>query len=302
MRGYLPPELLKVLGLVTRSTPDPYRQLYWYAGYRVGLSRDQCEALMQPGPLPPRFRYRRFTVPKPDGGQREILEPGVDLKAAQRQILRRYLNRARVHPAALGFREGRSIADHAWAHAGAAVIITADIEDFFPSTTADRVFLYWKEHFPYYITGADLFTRLTTHHGGLPQGAPTSPALSNALNYAMDAALTGLARDGTYTRYADDLAFSWPDGGRPPADFYLQVRATLRQYGYRMNKHKGWHQWHRRDEPKLTGVVLTAEGGVDVPRAMRRMMDDLRRTATTPAQKQRLAGYENYRRMVTTRP
>src|SRR5207237_495069 len=76
---------------------------------------------------------------------------------------------------------------------------------------------------------ARLLTLLTTLDGGLPQGAPTSPGLSNFVNRELDARLAARAAvaGARYTRYCDDLAFSWPAGWGPPSGFERNVRAAL---------------------------------------------------------------------------
>src|SRR5262249_44280484 len=148
------------------------------------------------------------------------------LKTIQRRILRRLLGRLRCHPAATGFERGRSIVTNARAHVGKAVVVQMDLKDFFTSTTTRRVRKYFRKT-GWNREAADLLIRLCTHQGGLPQGAPTSPRLSNLVNYRLDARLARLAgrrrlydprtgqRIGSreigakYTRYADDLTFSF---------------------------------------------------------------------------------------------
>ncbi len=306
MWNNLPGPIRKLFGLFANPYRPPVKHpyewpLYMMATYRLGLSMDAAHQLMDGGPMPPRFRYRHFSIPKKDGSPREIVEPGPMLKAVQRKILRLYLSKPKPHPAAFGFRRKKSIADHAWAHAGAATIITADIEDFFPNTTRQRVKSWWHAQ-GFSTLETRLLTSLTTYRGSLPQGAPTSPALSNLVNAEMDAALDRRARQsgGTYTRYADDLVFSWPHGWEPPADFEQAVRAVLRESGYRLHPRKGWHVWRRREEPQITGIRLTRQGTVDIPDSMRRIMHALARSDDKHDQ-ERLAGYIGYEQMITHR-
>src|SRR5258708_14927936 len=145
----LPGTLRKLLGLpAMRHSPVQHPgewPLIVLAVYRLGIKRELVYRLMDGGPLPRRFRYRHFTVAKKDGSARLIVAPGPDLMAVQRKILKQFLSKPKPNSAALGFRRKKSIADHAWAHAGAAIIITADIEDFFPSTTRQRVKKWWHD-------------------------------------------------------------------------------------------------------------------------------------------------------------
>src|SRR5258708_35117261 len=254
---------------------------------------------MEGGPMLRRYRYRHFTVAKKNGSSREIVEPGPARKRAKRKILKVLLKKCKPHSWALGFQRKKSIADHAWAHAGAATIITADIQDFFPSTTRQRVKKWWHER-GYSTLEVRLLTSLTTYRGSLPQGAPTSPALSNLINAELDAAIDRRVREsgGRYTRYSDDMVFSWPDGYSPPADFEHAVRALLRHAGYSLHPDKGWHVWRRQEEPEVTGVVLTRRGKVDIPESMQRVIRLLALSENLTDQR-RLEGYTGYRRMIT---
>jgi RNA-directed DNA polymerase len=205
------------------------------------------------------------------------------------------------HPAAVAYQKGKSTANHVWAHAGAEVVITADVRDFFPNTRTDRVEAWWRER----VDGdtARLLTVLTTDRGGLPQGAPTSPALSNLVNFELDARLArrAAAAGARYTRYCDDLAFSWPVGSAPLADFERGVRAVLHEFGYSLHPEKGWRVYQRGDEPEVTGAILTRSGGVRLPDRLRRAMRTLARSAD-PRDAQRLEGYQGYAAMVTEPP
>ncbi|HLY25241.1 MAG TPA: reverse transcriptase family protein [Aggregatilineales bacterium] len=266
---------------------------------RLGIKRELVYRLLNDGPLPRRFRYRHFAVAKKDGSARQIVAPGPDLMEVQRKILKQLLRKAKPHPSAIGFRTKKSIADHAWAHAGAAIIITADIEDFFPSTPRQRVKEWWHNQ-GYSTLETRLLTSLTTYLGSLPQGAPTSPALSNLVNAELDGAIERRVRQsgGSYTRYSDDMVFSWPAPFCPPADFENAIRTLLRGAGYQLHPGKGWHLWYRQEQPQVTGVILTKRGTADIPPSMLRIMQVLARS-TDGDDLARLAGYEGYRRMVT---
>lgn len=253
------------------------------------------------GTLEPHFRYHRFTRPKRDGGRREISEPDPKLKGLQHKILNRYLVAEQPHPAALAYRVGQSTADHIWNHAGAAIVVVADVQDFFPNTRSERIEDWWRERVD--ADTARLLTLLTTDRGGLPQGAPTSPALSNVVNRELD---TGLAQRAAvagarYSRYCDDIAFSWPRSPGVPSGFEPGVRGLLHEYGYNLHPTKGWRVYDRSDEPEITGAILTRGGGVRLPERIRAVMRELARSSD-PKDEQRLSGYEGYAEMVTRTP
>lgn len=268
---------------------------------RLGLPPGTFRDVLAAGSLHPHFHYRRFTKPKKGGGLREVVEPDARLKRVQRELIARYFGAEQPHPAALAYRAKRSIADHVWPHAGAELIVTADVEDFFPATRAGRVEDWWRERVDDPL--ARLLTLLTTDSGGLPQGAPTSPGLSNFVNSELDERLAARAvtAGALYTRYCDDMVFSWRRGSGPPSDFENGVRATLHEFGYNLHPKKGWRVHNRRDEPEVTGVILTRHGGVRLPERLRRTMRTLGRSYD-PHDADRLAGYRGYEAMVRKRP
>jgi hypothetical protein len=125
--------------------------------------------------------YHEFTIPKRTGRRRSIAAPSEPLKEMQRKILHRLLGRLRSHPSATGFERGQSIVTNAIPHAASEVVIRMDVRDFFASTSAARVhqffrFVGWDEQ------ASKILTRICAHKDGLPQGAPTSPRLSNLVN------------------------------------------------------------------------------------------------------------------------
>lgn len=172
--------------------------------------------------------YVQFTIPKANGSLRIISAPKRRLKACQHKILRHILSPLAIHGAAHGFVPGRSIATHAEKHAGSALVVKMDLQQFFPTIVFPRVKGFFRKiGYPEQVATvlALLCTeapRQSVEHQGktfhvalqdrcLPQGAPTSPTLTNLLCVRMDRRISGLARKlgWKYSRYADDLAFSW---------------------------------------------------------------------------------------------
>ena len=161
--------------------------------------------------------YRIFRIPKRDGQYRIIESPVFELKRIQRWICWNILLKFRPTKSCYGFMKGKSICDNAKQHVGKPAILRLDIKDFFPSINKDmvrQVFLNFQ--YPDHI--AELFAEITTFKGHIPQGAPTSPAISNIVSYLFDRRIEGYLnvlnknskyRDKVvYTRYADDLTFS----------------------------------------------------------------------------------------------
>jgi len=263
--------------------------------------------------------YREFEIPKRSGGTRRILAPDNATKALHRRILHRLLGRLRSHPAAHGFEKGRSIVTNAQAHVGQAVVVRMDLKDFFPATRAKRIRNYFRR-IGWNRPAARLLTYLCTFEGGLPQGAPTSPRLSSLVNYRLDARLTGLAarrrivdhfRGGghlgtreigaAYTRYADDLTFSFPTDNAADIRYVIRVtRFIVGREGYELHLHKKLQIRRRHDRQQVTGLVVNERA--NLPRATRRWLRAVEhrlavhgRSTLTPEQ---LAGWRAYRAMV----
>jgi RNA-directed DNA polymerase len=216
--------------------------------------------------------YRELKLPKKSGGTRTIHAPDDNLKNLQRTILRRVLGGLSAHPAAMGFERGQSIATNAAVHVGKAVILKMDLRDFFMRTTAKRVRAYFVK-IGWGGEAADALVRLTTHRGGLPQGAPTSPRLSNLVNYGLDARLfaLGMKVGATYTRYADDMTFSIPDDHRMTvAQLILVTRDAVKEYGYQLHTDKKLRILRRHDRMTVTGLVCNQT--LNLPREMRRKL------------------------------
>jgi len=247
--------------------------------------------------------YRRFQVPKRAGGRRTIYEPGEELKRVQRLLLRKLFRRLSAHACAHGFERGKSTVTGALPHARKRVVLRMDLRDFFASTKAARVRDYFARA-GWDADAAQLLTRLCTHEGALPQGAPTSPRLSNLVNFKLDARLDALARKcgADYTRYADDMTFSFADGRHEQlAPLIRAAKKILREEGYELNARKKLRIRRRHQRQTVTGLVVN--DGVALPRATRRWLRAVehrasqgRETTLTPAQ---LEGWRALSQMVS---
>lgn len=252
--------------------------------------------------------YTRRWLPKADGSARLLEAPKRELKDVQRLVLRQVLDRIPPHPAAHGFRPGRSALTAAAPHAGRAVVVRLDLEAFFAGVSAGRVYgLFRLAGYPEPVahTLAGLCTtvtplavlraapgaapgsrpgpgdavdrrrRLLHHLAGphLAQGSPTSPGLANLVAHRLDRRLTGLAArlGATYTRYADDLAFSGERAlGRAVDRVVAQVAEIARDEGFRL--HDGKTRVRTASQRQVvTGLVVNV-----APQAARHEYDRLR--------------------------
>jgi RNA-directed DNA polymerase len=248
--------------------------------------------------------YQEFTLPKRSGGQRTIHAPNPKLKEIQRTILIRLLARLKSHPNVTGFEKRHSIVTNAKVHQGSTVILRMDIQEFFPATSANRVLAYFRA-IGWDTKTAKLLTALCTYKGSIPQGAPTSPRLSNLVNYEMDARLNGLAKraNAAYTRYADDITFSFTEDSHE--NICLTIRMTkkiLSEYGYRIHHKKKLHIRRKHQCQQVTGLVVNEK--VSLPRRTRRWLRAVKHHLTTgrPASltPQQLTGWQALQYMIET--
>ncbi|MBI4859381.1 MAG: RNA-directed DNA polymerase [Candidatus Riflebacteria bacterium] len=245
-----------------------------------------------------RLHYVRFTVPKKSGGTRELSSPHRALAAAQRWVLTSVLDKVPTLPAAHGFVKGRSTVTNASVHVNRAVVVNLDLVDFFPSITFPRVRGVFQRlgYSPAAATVLALLAteapRRTVAYAGktfhvatgpraLPQGACTSPALSNLVARGLDARLSGIAAKlgFAYTRYADDLTFSGPDEVQNLVGYLMaRVRHIAGDEGFAVNEAKTRVQ-RRNTAQQVTGIVVNQRP--NVPRTeVRRLRAILHRAAT----------------------
>jgi RNA-directed DNA polymerase len=208
--------------------------------------------------------YLSFYVPKPGGERRLIQHPAAALKAIQ-QNLNNFLQAVYhgIRPAgAYGFilsaadeLQPRNIYFNAMQHIKSEWFLLVDLKDFFHTVTKTHLKNLFRHLFFFPPDLTAVLTDLCTCHGRLPMGAPTSPVLSNfaclGLDHQMEA--LALAHHAAYTRYADDITFSFT--GPPPDDFLDQVRAIVLFQGFVINEKKLRLQ-SRVEQPEITGLVV----------------------------------------------
>lgn len=180
--------------------------------------------------------YRSFTI-KTGSKRRNINAPRVALKVLQKWIGHHVSHSYTWPNAVMGFVPGRSAILGASVHCPARWVYTIDIRDFFQSTHADTL-VYPLSQLGYSAHAIEIITSLCTYYGTLPQGAPSSPALSNLAFASADERLIEYAHASNikYTRYADDLVFSGQDA--IPKDIQDFVRGVISSYGWEIAEEK----------------------------------------------------------------
>jgi RNA-directed DNA polymerase len=170
-------------------------------------------------------RYTEFEIPKRTGGVRTISAPVGLTRELQTKLAPLLAVVYQPHPAAHGFISGRSIVSNASEHADPHLLLNVDLKDFFPSINFGRIRGLFMAH-PFLMgrAAAAVMAQICCFRNGLPQGAPTSPVLSNFIASDLDRRLTRLARNMRmhYSRYADDITFSTKAPAFSPAILVME--------------------------------------------------------------------------------
>lgn len=155
--------------------------------------------------------YSNFNILKKHGGMREISAPNSLIKFMQKNLKDYLQSHYNIHSCAMGFKSGSSNVLNASRHIKPNWCLNIDLKDFFPSINFGRVYgLFMAQPFCASKKIATALAILTCHNNTLPQGAPSSPLISNLIAFSLDNKLLALARENhcCYTRYADDITFS----------------------------------------------------------------------------------------------
>ncbi|MBQ3089783.1 MAG: RNA-directed DNA polymerase [Oscillospiraceae bacterium] len=212
--------------------------------------------------------YHKATLPKKSGGFRTLSVPDEALKSIQRRIVEVLLISMPVSRYAMAYRYGSSTLQNAKHHVGKQLVLKLDIFRFFDSirysTVKDKVF---PEEI-YAESLRILLTMLCYHKDALPQGAPSSPAITNIILYEFDERVGQWCRDQgiAYTRYSDDMTLS---GSFDPAEVIRFVRLELKKMGFLLNEQKTRIQ-RPGQQQSVTGIVVNER--LSIPADYRRKL------------------------------
>ncbi len=206
-----------------------------------------------------RERYTQFTIPKKNGGARTITAPVRTLKMIQRCI-NLVLNTVFVPPKqATGFVLNKCVRDNAARHVRKNYVYNIDLKDFFPSIAFRRVKTVLQLP-PFNLSDeiSFLIANLCCEDGSLPQGAPTSPTLSNIVCQRLDRQLNALAKrfGASYSRYADDITFSSNHNVyQAEGDFLRELNRIIAAQRFQINTEKTRLQ-KQAFRQEVTGLVV----------------------------------------------
>lgn len=248
-----------------------------------GSSPDQLRRIIATAPA----RYAHFTIDKRNGDKRLIAQPAAELKALQRILVRRVLNRLPVHPAAFAYVKDKNIRANAAMHCRSEHILKLDFTNFFNSLVPVNLERVLRRHNDLIgvspVDFEDLYRLVfwgikSTIPRCLSVGAPSSPFLSNALMYDVDTYLTDVAVNlgVVYTRYADDITASCVGDRGKLIAFERQVLPAVAasQLSLSLNEDKRGI-YGRGDRRMVTGLIITPNGEISVGRDRKREIRSL---------------------------
>lgn len=218
--------------------------------------------------------YKNFQIKKSNGENREISAPqdGISILQEKFKVILDYFYRPKR--SAHGFISGKSIKTNAEKHTKKTYVVNLDIEDYFGTITFARVYgLLKSKPFNFAHPAATVLAQLCTKDGKLPQGSCTSPVLANLISTSMDKQLTQLAKrkNITYTRYADDLTFSFRQKSMPEifsksegANIEIgdTVRKIIESNGFKINEEK-FRVQERHQKQVVTGLTVNEKVNID---------------------------------------
>lgn len=220
--------------------------------------------------------YTEFDIPKKSGDSRRICAPTGDLKDVQRQLADALWEHQKSVYEELGikpnishaFEEGKSIITNAKIHRNKRFVLNVDLKDFFDSIHIGRVcgFFEKNKYFNLPHGAAVTIAQLACYRGKLPQGAPTSPIITNLICQVLDMHLLSLAKRYRldYTRYADDMTFSTNDKTflEKMDSFYTELEKKVKKAGFSINEKKTRISY-RYSKQVVTGLVVNKKISVD---------------------------------------
>jgi len=160
------------------------------------------------------INYKKFQIPKKDNSFRTIHTPSSNIKIIQKKLLYIFNLVFNPHENAFGFIKNKNIVDNALNHTNKKYILNIDLKDFFTTIHFGRIYGYFQNHYNFNKEVSTIISKLVTvEEKGktfLPQGAPTSPIISNMIAYKLDTEINKYITkfEAKYTRYADDITIS----------------------------------------------------------------------------------------------
>ena len=220
--------------------------------------------------------YTSFVIPKRNGDSRTICAPSGDLKSLQKKLSKMLWlyqksiwDENSIKPnISHAFEKKKSIITNARIHRNKRFVLNLDLENFFDSFHFGRIQGYFEKNNNFRLPHdvAIILAQLTCYQGRLPQGAPSSPIITNLICQDLDIRLLRIAKEYKldYTRYADDLTFSTNDRHfiEKQDKFLTKVTSAIKRAGFSINEKKTRIQF-KDSRQKVTGLVVNKKLNVN---------------------------------------
>lgn len=233
--------------------------------------------------------YQSFEIPKKNGEIRCINAPQEPLKHVQRLLAKRLMavqeeNYLKSNAIVHGFTRKRGIITNGKSHRNKRFVLNIDLEDFFDSFHFGRVKGYFQKNQFFMLPEevAACIANIACYNGKLPQGAPSSPVITNLICAILDRRLAAIAKKFrlTYTRYADDLTFSTNSKVflEKKDELLSEIYAVIEKSGFKVNHYKTRISY-RDSRQEVTGLVVNNKISVkrEYYKKTRSMLDHLYR-------------------------
>lgn len=223
--------------------------------------------------MPASSKYKEFTIIKRSGGTRKILAPTDKIKSLQRRISEALYAIYEPLVYSHGFEIDRSIKTNAQIHSKQRYILNIDLREFFPSINFGRVRgMFLAKPFVFSPDVATILAQICCHNNELPQGAPSSPIISNIICLRLDRQLSAIALENRcyYSRYADDITFSTSLNAFPPKigklvsskfRIHTKLKSTIETNGFNINENKVSFRT-KYERQIVTGLVVNVSPNV----------------------------------------
>ncbi|GAB7562953.1 hypothetical protein LG202_09920 [Methylobacillus methanolivorans] len=214
--------------------------------------------------------YRTFKIPKRSGGMRQIDSPFPSLSLVQKWISNNILEKLDIdNESACAYIKEKSIKNHVEKHIDSAFILKIDLQDYYP-TISTRDIIYTFSEIGYPVNISTSIAHILSLNGGLPQGAPSSPLLSNIITLGLDVKIKEYCQKNNflYSRYADDLAIS---GENISEDNILEIYRLISSEGFIVNTSKSKLYTPKQPVRHLTGLIIN-NGKIRIPKQTRKMV------------------------------
>lgn len=250
--------------MIQRESKATRKLINLLASHDVKLAQDENHwvAIIESNRNSNPFRYSTFCIPKKRGGYRNICAPNQDLRRIQKAIAKVISDRFSPPDFVNGFVAGKNIVENAQCHVRHEYVCTVDLNNFFQSIKRSKLENVISSLGVFEDDVMSLVLDLCLKEGSCPQGAPSSPAMSNLAMYSSDLAIHAMCTgsDIWYSRYADDLTFS--TNHRFAADFLATIEAILEKAGFALNNRKTRIR-SSKSRQLVTGLIVNEKVNVN---------------------------------------